>query len=182
MTRGFTLLELLITVVVLSVLLAAAAPSFSYLLASSKIQRLAPEVHGFLVTARSEAIARNQELHLLFLVSNTLGAIEDTEGEWDLVLSTTASYVPGNVVMHLDGSAYQDITVSFSFLNQNSISIDGVRDRFINGNVTIASVSTPSEELSIKASNTTGRIRICSSDPNSDGRNSIGHYGYEICN
>ena len=105
MTRGFTLLELLITVVVLSVLLAAAVPSFSSLLASSKLQRLAPEVHGFLVTARSEAIARNQELHLLFLVSNVLGAIEDSEGEWDLVVSTTASYVPDNVVMHLDGSA-----------------------------------------------------------------------------
>lgn len=182
MTRGFTLLELLITVVVLSVLLAAAATSFSSLLASSKLQRLAPEVHGFLVTARSEAIARNQELHLLFLVSNALGAIEDSEGEWDLVVSTTASYVPDNVVMYLDGSAYRDIKVSFSFLNQNSISIDGVRGRFINGNVTMASVSAPYEELSVKASNTTGRIRICSSDPNSDGRNSIGHYGYEICN
>ena len=182
MTRGFTLIELLFTVVVLSVLLATAAPSFSSLLASSKLQRLAPEVHGFLVAARSEAIARNQELHLLFLVSNALGAIEDSEGEWDLVVSTTASYVPDNVVMHLDGSAYRDIKVSFSFLNQNSISIDGVRGRFINGNVTMASVNAPSEELSVKASNTTGRIRVCSSDPNSDGRNSIGHYGYEICN
>jgi len=132
MTRGFTLLELLITVVVLSVLLAAAAPSFSSLLASSKLQRLAPEVHGFLVTARSEAIARNQELHLLFLVSNVLGAIEDSEGEWDLVVSTTASYVPDNVVMHLDGSAYRDIKVSFSFLNQNSLALFFSRNHLSN--------------------------------------------------
>ncbi|CDT81229.1 putative Type IV fimbrial biogenesis protein FimT [Vibrio coralliirubri] len=182
MTRGFTLLELLVTVSVLSILIAAAAPSFSSLLASSKLQRLAPEVHSFLITARSEAVTRNQELYVLFLVSGALGGTESSDGDWDMVLSSSASYAPNNVMMKLDGEAYRDIKVSFSFLNQNAISIDGVRGRFINGNVTMASVSALSEELSVKASNTTGRIRICSSDPNSDGRNSIGHYGYEICN
>lgn len=181
MTRGFTLLELLITVVVLSVLLAAAAPSFSSLLASSKLQRLAPEVHGFLITARSEAIMRNQELYVLFLVSGSLGDIESSDGDWDMVLSSSATYVPSNVLMKLDGEAYRDIKVSFSFLNKNVILIDGVRGRFLDGNVMMASVTTLSEFLSVKASSTTGRIRICSSDPNSDGRNSIGHYGYEIC-
>ncbi|WP_172380641.1 GspH/FimT family pseudopilin [Vibrio sp. Vb339] len=181
MTRGFTLLELLITVVVLSVLLAAAAPSFSSLLASSKLQRLAPEVHSFLITARSEAVTRNQELYVLFLVSGALGGTESSDGDWDMVLSSSTSYVSDNVLMHLDGSAYRGIKVDFNFSNSTSIAIDNVRGRFRDGNVSLASTNALSDVLSIIASKTTGRIRICSSDPNSDGRNSIGHYGYEIC-
>ncbi|WP_299691774.1 GspH/FimT family pseudopilin [uncultured Vibrio sp.] len=181
MTRGFTLLELLITVSVLSILIATAAPSFSSVLASSKLKRLAPEVHHFLVTARSEAIIRNQDLYVLFLVSDSLGDTESSDGNWDMVLSSSASYEPVNVLLQLDGSPYQDIEVSFNFLNQQSISIDGVRGRFINGNLTMASVNRLSETLSIKASSVTGRIRICSSDPDENGGNSIGHYGYEIC-
>ncbi|MDK9759633.1 GspH/FimT family pseudopilin [Vibrio sp. D173a] len=181
MTRGFTLLELLITVVVLSVLLAAAAPSFSSLLASSKLQRLAPEVHGFFITARSEAVTRNKELYILFLVSGGLGTTESSDGNWDLVLSSTASYVPSNVLMKLDGSTYRDIKADFNFSNSTSVAIDNMRGRFRDGNVSLASTNAPTDVLSIIVSKTTGRIRICSSDPNSEGRNSIGHYGYEIC-
>ncbi|MEZ8125415.1 GspH/FimT family pseudopilin [Vibrio splendidus] len=181
MTRGFTLLELLITVSVLSILIAAAAPSFSSVLASTKIKRLAPEVHGLLIAARSEAITRNQDVYLFFLVSGNSGAVNNSDGDWDLVLSSSASYDPTNVLMLLDGSPYQDIEVSFNFFNQNSISIEGVRGRFSNGNISIASTSKLTEVLSIKASNVSGRIRVCSSDPNDNGRNSIGHHGYEIC-
>ena len=99
MTRGFTLLELLITVSVLSILIATAAPSFSSVLASTKIKRLAPEVHGFLIAARSEAIAQNQDLYLFFLVSGSSGAINNSDGDWDMVLSSSASFAPGNVLM-----------------------------------------------------------------------------------
>lgn len=47
MTRGFTLLELLITVSVLSILIATAAPSFSSVTQTVKMQRLAGELNGF---------------------------------------------------------------------------------------------------------------------------------------
>ncbi|UTT85400.1 GspH/FimT family pseudopilin [Vibrio pelagius] len=181
MTRGFTLIELLFTVVVLSVLLATAAPSFSSLLASSKLQRLAPEVHGFLVAARSEAVTRNQDLYILFLVSGVLGSTESSDGDWEMVLSSSASHDLNNVLMHLDGASYKDIKVSFSFSNATSVKIDKVRGRFRDGNVSLASTNALSDVLSVVASKTTGRIRICSSDPNSNRRNNIGHYGYEIC-
>ncbi|MCB5357560.1 GspH/FimT family pseudopilin [Vibrio lentus] len=181
MTRGFTLLELLITVSVLSILIATAAPSFSSVLASTKIKRLAPEVHGFLIAARSEAITRNQDLYLFFLVSGSSGAINNSDGDWDMVLSSSASFAPGNVLMQLDGSSYRDINIAFNFSGHNSISVDGTRGRFGNGNITMAPVNALSEQLSVIASITTGRIRICSSDPNQNGRNNIGHHGYEIC-
>lgn len=62
--QGFTLLELVITVSVMSILLAMAAPSFSQLIETNKIKRLATEVEWFLVQAKSEAVMRNQDVHI----------------------------------------------------------------------------------------------------------------------
>ena len=106
MTRGFTLIELLFTVVVLSVLLATAARRFSSLLASSKLQRLAPEVHGFLVAARSEAVTRNQDLYILFLVSGGLGGTESSNGDWEIVVNDDNTYT----VTQLQAMTHSDTT------------------------------------------------------------------------
>ncbi|MFA0231863.1 Tfp pilus assembly protein FimT/FimU, partial [Vibrio sp. 10N.261.45.A7] len=66
MTRGFTLLELLVTVSVLSILIATAAPSFSSVTETVKMQRLAGELNGFLIQAKSESVKRNQDLWVHF--------------------------------------------------------------------------------------------------------------------
>ncbi|WP_180799803.1 pilus assembly FimT family protein, partial [Vibrio parahaemolyticus] len=49
MHRGFTLLELLITVAFLVVLLLFGAPSFSKVSQKTKMANLANELHGFLI-------------------------------------------------------------------------------------------------------------------------------------
>lgn len=57
--RGFTLVELAITLVVLSVLMAIGAPLFTEVINSSRLTSNANEIVAALQTARSEALRRN---------------------------------------------------------------------------------------------------------------------------
>lgn len=62
--RGFTLLELLATVAVLSVLAAVAAPSFTQLIEGQRAKAATGDLFSSLLRTRSEAIKRNTEITL----------------------------------------------------------------------------------------------------------------------
>jgi len=57
--RGFTLIELMVTLTVAMILLAIAVPSFTYVTVSSRLTTTANELVTALTVARSEAIKRN---------------------------------------------------------------------------------------------------------------------------
>jgi type IV fimbrial biogenesis protein FimT len=57
---GFTLVELMITVLVAAVLLAIAAPGFRSLIERNRLQAATSNLYTSLVLARSEALKRNQ--------------------------------------------------------------------------------------------------------------------------
>lgn len=57
--RGFTLVELMITIVVFAILLAVAMPSFRDLIQGQRIRLTTSDLYASLVMARSEAIKRN---------------------------------------------------------------------------------------------------------------------------
>lgn len=57
---GFTLIELMVTVAVLGILSAIALPSFSGLLASSRVNSAATDLWAAMQFARSEAVKRNE--------------------------------------------------------------------------------------------------------------------------
>ena len=57
--RGFTLIELIITISVLGALLLFAAPNFSQIMKSSRINTVKDELAGLLIMAKSEAVFRN---------------------------------------------------------------------------------------------------------------------------
>lgn len=72
--RGFTLVELMVTVVVLAVLGALAAPSFGQLLAAQRVRLTGYDIVGDLVLARSEAIKRGESVTVTPVASDwTLG-------------------------------------------------------------------------------------------------------------
>lgn len=58
-TRGFTLLELLITMAVVAILAAIAVPSFQNMIATQQVRSAASDLVSALNFARSEAVKRN---------------------------------------------------------------------------------------------------------------------------
>ncbi len=64
--RGFTLIEFMATVSIAAVLLAVAVPSFGGMMAKRRVEGFAGELITDLQYARSEAVARNQEVRVTF--------------------------------------------------------------------------------------------------------------------
>lgn len=62
--RGFTLIELMITVAILVILAAVATPSMTKLIATQRVKSAAGDLHMALLKTRSEAIKRNAAVTL----------------------------------------------------------------------------------------------------------------------
>lgn len=60
--RGFTLVEMVMTIAVLAVLITLAAPAFRELMASQRVQTAAADLTTSLARARSEAIKQNTDV------------------------------------------------------------------------------------------------------------------------
>lgn len=78
--HGFTLVEMLVTIAVLTVLLAVAVPSFDGIRVSSRLSNYATALVAASQTARSEAIKRNVSVTLCV---STNGSTCATDGAWE---------------------------------------------------------------------------------------------------
>lgn len=61
---GFTLIELMITVAVMAVMVAVAAPSFTDILTAQRMRSVAYDMTSDLVLARSEAVKRSADVNI----------------------------------------------------------------------------------------------------------------------
>jgi type IV fimbrial biogenesis protein FimT len=80
-SRGFSLIELMVTIAVMAIMASIAIPSFQSWLRNTQIRNAAESVTNGLQRARSEAVARNTR------ISFTLGA----DSSWTINVVTPAS-------------------------------------------------------------------------------------------
>ena len=84
LTKGFTAIELMVTIAILAVLTALAAPSFKPLIERWQVRQTTAELQSALHLARSEAIKRGGNVYLEKLPKNTTGCVTDgTNEDWD---------------------------------------------------------------------------------------------------
>lgn len=96
--RGFTLVELLVTLSVLAILLAVAVPSFQGTIASNQLTSRTNELVSALNLARSEAIRRGTRVTLCKSSSGTAcSSTGDWEQGWIAFVDTTRSGTTASV-------------------------------------------------------------------------------------
>ena len=170
MPRGFTLLELLITIAVMSVLLAAAAPSFQNVFETNKVQRLADELHGFVLQGKSEAVLRRERLWAHIIMSGA----SSSDGNWRIELTNNGTEGAGTVLLSFSGEAYNGIVVTPSY-SSTQISFDDVHGRPSSGNIKFYPVGESTKALKLISHTLSARVRVCSDNNNTE------FFGYSTC-
>ena len=101
-SRGFTLIELMVTIVVLAIIAVMAAPSFSNILLKQNLKKSTQELANVLVQARAKAALERKEITVNLNVTNIADknvALKDTTNT-DF---TTLNWMPsGKAILESD--------------------------------------------------------------------------------
>ncbi|AUI85445.1 pilus assembly protein FimT [Vibrio azureus] len=170
MPRGFTLLEMLIMITVCGILLNTAIPSFQRWFESHKMQRLANQLHHFMIHSKSQAVLRRERLWAHTFTSEQ----DSTQGEWRIDLTNSSTPEAGRVLSSFSGQAFTGIAVSFHYVS-DQISFGDVHGRPSSGNIRFYPTGSPEKALKVISHTLSGRVRICSDHPTQQ------HFGYPLC-
>lgn len=100
--RGFTLIELMVTIAIMAILISLAAPSFTTMIANQRVKGAAADLHIALTKARGEALKLNAEVTLA----------PKTAGRWEDGWTLTFVHATNGLTTIEDHSSITGITVS----------------------------------------------------------------------
>lgn len=166
---GFSLVELLVVVSIVSILAALAVPSVSTALARSKLRSAGEQLRSDINLARSEAVKRNVSMRMSFNVNGVnwcygikanagcdCTITDSTDSSFCFIDSTGGGTPLSSVV---SSSAYPDIVMETSPFG-GSLSFSPIRPALDAGSATLTS-STAGGSIRVLASSM-GRVRFCS--------------------
>lgn len=170
MVRGFTLLELLLSISVLAVLVSLAVPAFGRLTGTQEMTALAVELQSFITLSKSEAARRNQDMwaHIVFHPSDD----SEEPRQWQIILTDGESLAASRKLQVIQGRRYSQL-VLYSEYTADQIKFDGVRGKVKNGHLWFHPEKQPDNVLVLKTSYGASRTVIC-------GREKMA-YGYPVC-
>lgn len=158
MPRGMTLIELTISLVVISSLLLAAAPSWKGFVDRYQAKSLASDLQGVFAMAKNEAIVRNKDLWIHFYK-----VLQDGEVVWTITInrsrysSADAHLAMSNALFMSEGKT------AFMSANWRTIKVIGFNGKFSQAGHILFSVNISKvPSLKLVFHNVTGRVRICS--------------------
>ena len=113
--RGFTLLELLVTIAVAAVLLAIAIPSYLGMVQRNTIAANANDLVGDFNYARSEAVARGRPVHVCQSNDQSSCGNGNWDQGWIIFAPDAGSSAPTNAnILRVHGQLDQTINVGYS--------------------------------------------------------------------
>lgn len=147
--KGVTLIEIMISLVVLGILLAMGVPSFSAWIQSSQIRNSAESIQNGLMHARAEAVRRNTAVRFQFVTDLTGGcALSVTGSSWVVSLDDPT------------GSCDSPASDAAPRIVQSRSGTEGSRNAVVNGNgissITFNGIGQATPAATIDISNPTG--------------------------
>ncbi len=113
--RGFSLVELMVTIAVLAILLAIGIPSFAPLIASNRLTSATNELIASLQTARTEAIRRNARITVCPAAPSATACSGNWRDGWMAFLDQTPGNAPApervDDILFRGGPAPRNITI-----------------------------------------------------------------------
>lgn len=159
--KGFTLVELMVTVVVIAILALVAVPQFQGMRDRARVRAAAEGVYGHLQFARSESIKQGRNLTARIVTGTNwcLGLANTNTTTCDCNTSNACQFGPaGNLASHdLRSSEFVDITLTTTRSNLEFESRRGTITG-IGNTITVSGNNGVQGEIVYTSA---GRIRIC---------------------
>ncbi|MDN3680067.1 prepilin-type N-terminal cleavage/methylation domain-containing protein [Vibrio tapetis subsp. quintayensis] len=166
MTRGFTLIEVLVMLIIMGALTAGVAPQYRQIVEKNEMKGFANDLYSFFAQSRSEAVFRNRDLYCFFKRSG------NRNDEWTLSLHLE-DLATSDTISQLSGKSYKRLFVNSNFTNDR-FKVGGVTGKVQqNGNFEFGLSENDLKGLKLVAHSVTGRIRLCGVSQNG--------YGYDKC-
>lgn len=153
-SQGINLIQLMIALTIVVIFTMISVPTFLSLIKEKRLTATAEQLYQALQSARSEAIARNQPVYIIFQTGTTWCYGINVNATCDCTQANTCSL--GAVQ-----AGTSDITLSTTGLSSNSFRFDGVRGTAnLSGTITFT-LNSPTTSMSITVSKL-GNVQICS--------------------
>jgi prepilin-type N-terminal cleavage/methylation domain-containing protein len=162
--RGFTVVELLVTVSIVAVLLGLAVPSFRDLFERQRLETVADTIISDLRAARAEAISRGPEDSLMveFTTASGSWSYTVTDAGGTVFLQRTSDDLYGaSVVMTVANTAFGDTDLD----GKRDFSLDALRGLALDGAGAITLTSSSGYDISV-VRNLLGKVDMCSDSMN----------------